>query len=69
VPQGHVQPQVKGDCKHLWCDGAGNLIEIDDAGAPIPERLRARCAWLTSPAMGIKLYIFLMRCSPVFTAF
>lgn len=31
-PLQKLASQVAGDCRHLWCDGAGNLITIDDAG-------------------------------------
>ena len=30
-PFGKLTSQIRGDCKHLWCDGAGNLVEIEDA--------------------------------------
>jgi hypothetical protein len=30
-PFSKLQSQVRGDCKNLWCDGAGNLIEVEDA--------------------------------------
>ena len=28
-PFSKLQSQVRGDCKELWCDGAGNLIELE----------------------------------------
>ena len=31
VPFSKLSSQVRGDCKNLWCDGAGNLVEIEDA--------------------------------------
>jgi hypothetical protein len=30
-PFSALSSQVRGDCKELWCDGAGNLIEIKEA--------------------------------------
>jgi hypothetical protein len=32
VPVGKLASQIRGDCKHLWCDGFGNLIAYDDGG-------------------------------------
>jgi len=29
---GPIASQVRGDCRELWCDGAGNLIEVKEAG-------------------------------------
>lgn len=29
-PFSKLTSQVQGDCKHLWCDGDGNLVEIED---------------------------------------
>lgn len=31
VPFSKLSSQVRGDCKNLWCDGAGNVVEIEDA--------------------------------------
>jgi hypothetical protein len=30
-PFSKLKSQVRGDCKNLWCDGDGNLIELEDA--------------------------------------
>ena len=30
-PLSKIASQVRGDCKNLWCDGAGNLVEFEDA--------------------------------------
>jgi hypothetical protein len=30
-PHSALSSQVRGDCKELWCDGAGNLIEYKEA--------------------------------------
>ncbi|NUQ73069.1 MAG: hypothetical protein HUU21_05895 [Polyangiaceae bacterium] len=27
-----LDSQLPGDCKHLWCDGQGHIVAIDDAG-------------------------------------
>jgi len=32
VPLSKLSSQIEGNCRHLWCDGAGHLVEIEEGG-------------------------------------
>lgn len=61
APTGKIASQIRGDCKHLWCDGFGNLVEIDDGGdtfndgaectSDICEGGKPKNVWLAQGAM------------------